>query len=239
MTRLTLVPAQYRQQWDSLTVTDQNAIQFLYNVGVISISQNALEFILGEKNWSGYTIDIDGKETIGYGFIKKAIKNPQGMTELESYSIWLADIMTKQKIVRDQLSVIRITQGTFDALVSLYDDTGTWREVKAVEGVYDIQDAVRNGNWLLVADMIQRGKVNSARRRREANMVQLGDYSSKKNRAQQSIQGLQRLLDEYLSNSISNDFRRRQAEFVYYKQLGAFIPGMSESRQRRILSQIS
>ena len=230
-----LVAAQHRIQWDTFTVQNTFAVQLLVNTGVAIISEPMIDFILSHKTWSGVRYQNSaGEYEIGYGIGDP--DNAQGNTESQSYAEWIGFVRNEQKKLQAQLPVIGISQATFDALLSLYLDTGTWRTVVADEGTYDLADAIKNSNWLLAADIISRGNINPKIRKAEARIMQLGDYSSSKDRNQQIIQGVQRLRKRYV-NGLSNEFDKRQAEFVYYRQLGAFLPGMSRLRQRRVIAQ--
>ena len=230
-----LVAAQHRIQWDTFTVQNTFAVQLLVNKGVAIISEPMIDFILSHKTWSGVRYQNSaGEYEIGYGIGDP--DNAQGNTESQSYAEWIGFVRNEQKKLQAQLPVIGISQATFDALLSLYLDTGTWRTVVADEGTYDLADAIKNGNWLLAADIISRGNINPNIRKAEARIMQLGDYSSSKDRNQQIIQGVQRLRKRYV-NGFTNESDKRQAEFVYYRQLGAFLPGMSQLRQRRVIAQ--
>lgn len=231
---LTLVEASRRIQWDVFTVQNDYLVNFNVNKGIAILSGSMIDVILNYKTWRGTRYLEDGVYKIGYG-----IGDPddeQGLTEEDAYSEWVGYLRTAQRNVRTQLPIVGIPQATYDALVSLYIDTGTWRRVEANEGVYDVADAVRNGNWLLVADMISRGRINPDLRRQEARVAQLADYSFTKTRDLQRVQGVQAIRKAYV-NGIANQFDRKQAEFVYYRQLGLFLPGMSDVRQRRIVTQ--
>jgi len=232
---LKLVEASKRIQWETFTNQNTFSTQFEVNVGAVTISESMSDMILSYNTWSGIRyLNDDGDYVIGYG-----IGDPddqQGQTETDSYIEWIGHVRNKQKTLRNQLPIVNITQTVFDGLMSLYLDTGTWRTVTSNEGTYDLADAVRNGNWLLVADIISRGNVNPNRRQHEARVIQLADYSASKDRNQQIIQGIQKLRTSYV-NGFSNDFDKTQAEFVYYRQLGVFLPNMSNLRQRRIVAQ--
>lgn len=235
MSLLTLVSAERRTQWETFDVQDDFATGFLVNVGIAIISQDMTDVILGYKEWRGFRyLDTDGSYKIGYGIGNP--NDPQGYTETQAYSEFLGDLRNKQKIVRAQLPIIGIPQAAYDALVSLYIDTGNWRTVVAEEGVYDLNSAVKNSNWLLAADMLMRGIENPELRRAEARALRLGSYAPVRSRNQQIIQGLQFMRTQYVAG-ISNDFEKKQAEFAYYRQIGAFLPGMSQTRQRRIVAQ--
>jgi len=232
---LRLVEASRRIQWENHTVQDDYAVKFQINVGTIFLSQKMADLILSYKKWSGVRyLNEDGEYEIGYG-----VGDPddeQGYTEAQAYSEWVGSIRNRQKNLQVQLPIINMPQTKFDALFSLYLDTGTWRTVVADEGTYDLADAVKNQNWLLAADILARGKVNPDLRRKEARVMQLGDYTNNKSRSQQIFRGVQELRRRY-TNGISNEFDKRQAEFVYYRQLGTFLPGMTQLRQRRIMQQ--
>jgi hypothetical protein len=232
---LKLVDARYRIQWDTFTVQDEYATKFRINTGFSIVSQGMIDLILSYYKWSGVRyLNEDGEYEIGYGIGDP--NDEQGHTEAQSYAEWLGWVRNRQKNLQIQLPVINVTQSVFDALLSLYIDTGTWRTVVADEGTYDLAAAVKNENWLLVADIISRGNINPDLRKKEARVMKLGDYSFDKTRNQQITQGVQELRKRYV-NGITREFDKKQAEFAYYRQLGVFLPGMSQLRQRRIVQQ--
>lgn len=232
---LRLVDANRRIQWDTFTVQDEFAVNFRVNVGIAIVSERMLNLMLSYKTWQGVRYsDGQGDYLIGYG-----VGDPddeQGYTETQSYAEWVGFVRNRQKNLRAQLPIVGITQSAYDALLSLYVDTGTWRTVQSDEGTYDLAEAVKTSNWLLAADILSRGNVNPDLRKKEARVMKLADYTASKDRNQQILQGLQDLRKRYVAG-ISNDFEKKQAEFVYYRQLGSFLPGMSQLRQRRIANQ--
>lgn len=232
---LRLVDANRRIQWETFQVQDQFATEFLVNAGIAIVSESMTNVMLGQLTWSGnrYLNDEGGYE-IGYG-----VGDPddeQGYTEPQAYAEWIGFVRNRQKTLRAQLPIVGIPQATYDALVSLFVDTGTWRTIESEEGTYDLADAVSNSNWLLVSDILSRGNVNPNLRRIEASVSRLGAYPITKDRNQQITQGLQTMRKDYISG-FSTDFDTKQTEFAYYRQLGAFLPGMSQLRQRRIVNQ--
>jgi hypothetical protein len=234
MAMLTLVPPQFRTQWEVFTLRDDFTTQFLFPINVVTISQEMVDVLIGFKTFSPVRYETeDGDFEIGYG-----IGDPddeQGYTEEQAYSEWIGYVRNQQRVLRAQIPVAKIPNTVFDALMSLYLDTGTWRTLQADEGIYDVADAVRNANWLLVADILMRGNVNPLLRKREAAVLRLGDYTVRKTRRQQRIQAIQNLRGRYISG-LSTEFERRQAEFAYFRQLdGTFLPGMSQLRQRRVV----
>jgi GH24 family phage-related lysozyme (muramidase) len=238
MPRIKLVDAARRTQWETFTVQDNFKTEFLINPDVATVSQEMAAVILGFREWRATRyVDVDtGKIKIGYGPGDPDLE--QGMIEAEAYADFVAEIRQKQYAVRSQVPVNYITQSVFDALVSLYVDTGSWRVVQADEGTYDLQDAIRNGNWLLAADILMRGNQNPDLRRAEARVLRLADYRPNRTRVQQQIQGIQKMRINYVSGAF-DAFQRKQAEFAYYRQLGAFLPTMSEVKKRRVAAQSS
>lgn len=230
---LRLVPPELRPQWETYSVIDERATGFLLPINVLSITQEMVDLILSYKTWRPIRyLNNDGEYEIGYGIGDP--NNDQGMTEQEAYAEWLGYLRNQQNKFAAQIPITKMPNSIYDALLSLYLDTGTWRIVEAPEGSYDLADAVRNANWLLISDIIYRGNVNPLRRKRESAVARLGDYTALKTRRQQRQQGIQFLRTQYL-RGLENEFDRRQAEFVYYRQLnGIFLPGMSDLRQRRV-----
>jgi hypothetical protein len=232
---LNLVEASRRPQWETFTVQDKFATNVRINVGAVVISEEMLNLMLSFKKWNGARIlNDDGEYEIGYGI--GDTDDTQGYTETDSYSEWIGYVRNEQRKLRGQLPVISAPQTVFDALMSLYVDTGTWRTVVADEGTYNLADAVKRNNWLLAADILSRGKINTKLRKRESAVMRLADYSTSRSRSQQIVQGLHTMRTRYV-NGITNEFDKKQTEFVYYRQLGSFLPGMSQLRQRRIIAQ--
>jgi hypothetical protein len=233
---LTIVAAQYRIQWETFTVQNAFAVDYRYPVRRATVSDGMKDLILSRRTWSGVRKKdpTTGKYVIGYG-----VGDPddvQGYTESQAYAEWVGDLRNRQKRLIAQLPILYITQTIFDALLSLYIDTGTWRTVQAEEGTYDLATSVKDGNWLLAADIISRGKINNDLRKKEARAMRLGDYSFTKTRNQQVAQGVQLLRTQYVAG-IANEFDKKQTEFVYYRQFGTFLPGMTQLRQRRVIAQ--
>ena len=235
MALLKLVDAKFRTQWDVFNNQNEYATGFLVNTGIAIFSDEMVGTLLGFRNWSGVRyLDEENVYQIGYGAGDPDAE--QGITESDAFGELVADFRNKQRIVRRQLPLFAIPQAAYDAVVSLYINTGTWRVVQAEEGTYDLQFALQNANWLLAADMLMRGNVNPDLRKAEARVLYLGQYGAGKDRQQLVTEGIQNLRRQYIAGSM-DPFTRRQAEFVYYRQLGAFLPTMSELKQRQIIAQ--
>lgn len=235
MALLNLVAAPFRTQWEIFNNQDEYATGFLVNTGVAIFSTDMVGLLLGYRNWRGIRyLDDNNTYKIGYGIGDPSLA--QGLTETEAYGELISDFRNQQRIVRKQLPIFAIPQTVYDALVSLYIDTGTWRVVQAEEGTYDMQDAIRNSNWLLAADMLMRGNQNPDLRKAEARVLYLGQYNFTKDRQQLITEGIQDIRRQYVADTL-DPFERRQAEFLYYRQLGAFLPTMPEAKQRRVVAQ--
>lgn len=237
MTLIRLVPPQFRPQWETFTVMDRFETNFLIPVDSLTVTQKMVDVTIGNRRWSGVRYRDDaGNFTIGYGAGDP--DDPLGYTEEQAYAEWIGYVRNQQRILKAQLPVVSMPNTVFDALMSLYINTGKWRTVEADEGTYDMADAVKNANWLLVADILSRGKTDRLLRQRESAMCYLGDYTVKKTRQQHRSQGIQSLRKRYI-RGIAVEFDRKQTEFVYYRQLrGTFLPGMSQLRQRRVAQTV-
>jgi hypothetical protein len=233
---LTTVDPQFRIQWDIFTNKDEFGSNFKINVGAMIVTTKMVEIMVSNLQWNGVAkINAAGVYEIGYGIGDPT--TPQGMTEQEAYSAWFSYIKTKQKALISQLPVITLPQSVFDAVLSLYVSTGKWRTVEASEGTYNLSGAIQDANWKLVGDMISRGQLDTNMRRTEARVAVLADYSLVGSRQQNIISGIHQIRTEYFNGSLT-DFEKLQSEFVYYKQVGIFLSGMSDLRKRRILTQI-
>jgi len=177
--------------------------------------------------------DANMRWRIGYGFGDS--NNLRGYTEPESYSEWISAFRKSQHKLRNQLPLINITQSQFDALSSLYFQTGEWRRVLSTDGTYDLYSAIKGERWLLVADMIANGMDRSARIN-DAKILLLGDYSVFKGRTDKRREGIQFARNQYIIG-IKDSLAKKQAEFAYYRQTGgAWLPNVAESRQRMIIN---
>ena len=233
MALLKAVPDSSRIQWETFAADGGFASNFLLNVGVMPLSQSMIDCIVGFKKWSGTRIGGgDGAPSIGYGRGNPDLA--QGMTEDEAYAEWIAFAKGRQRAIVSQLPVVEMPQTAFDALVSLYADTGKWRTVEAEEGDYDVRHAVEGSDWRMLADMLARGRVNSSLRNAEARAVQLGRYARDRTRGELRTAGLQDIRRRHVEGLFEDSFERGQAEFVYFRETGDFLPGLTDARKRRI-----
>lgn len=233
---LKTVAPENRVQWETFINQDEYATRMKFPTWGIMLSDKMADMILSYRKWQPTRYFDDDSQThkIGYGYGDPDAD--QGHTEAESYAEFRGRLRNVQRTLSSQLPLTLIPQSTFDALFSLYLDTGTWRTLKADEGVYDLADAVKNAQWLLCADIMSRGIVNPEMRKLEARVLYLADYAIGKDRKQQTVQGIFELRKRYVGG-IADQFEKLQAEFAYYRQFGSFLPGMSDLRKRRIKNQ--
>lgn len=241
MALLQYVNQEDRIAWEQFRVVNEFQTTFLQNVGAIQITQDMIDVILALRQWRGFRYtDSNDNDAIGYGIGDPFVE--QGMTEDEAYAELIGYIRQKEKTLRAQLPVISIQGTVFNALLSLFIDTGTWRRVKSGNNNYDILYAVQNNNPLLLADMLATGTINPNLRKLEAEVVRLGSYTIRSSRNQKMVEGLGYIRKQYTTNAITSAQQRRQAEFAYFRQTatfgreGVFLPGMSQIRQRMILN---
>lgn len=220
-----------RVQWDTYTMQDNNAVGLLIPLNLIYVSENMLELMLGQNSYRMFT--EDGK--IGYGIGDP--DNRAGMTEAEAYSSWLNDVKTKERIFRTQLPLISVSQAHYDALFSLYYNTGSWKRVLSDVGVYDVYQAVKAQRWLLAADMIHDGKTDAGTRQREARVLQLADYTTSRTRTFLRSEGIKYAINQYTAGGLTES-TKRQIETAYYRQTTAMIPGISELRKRELVNTL-
>lgn len=221
-----------RINWSDFVIKDDFAVKFRIDVYQSIVSENMLTLMLGETYYSMF--NNNGHIGYGVGDLKKEF----GYTEQEAFSEWIKQVKKKERVFRDTIPLISMSQSQYDALFSLYYHTGTWRTVQGIEGLYDLEYAVTSENWLLVSDMINAGIIEPDTRRKEARVLQLADYSTERTRAFQRNKGIQLARRVYKAGDISDQAIVRQIEFGYYRQTTAFLPRMTELRKRELLLKV-
>jgi hypothetical protein len=220
-----------RVQWEIHTVTDHYAVNFMFNVGIMSASTKIINALLSNSRFRMQSYTVNGKIKIGYG-----VGNTEtfdGLTEAEAYTAWFSYIKTKERDFKAQIPLINMSQTQFDSLFSLYVLSGTWRSVQADIGTFDVFSAVKSGKWLLVADMIANGNQDRVSRMREASILVLADYGSVFSRDWLRNEGIQHTRSIYSAGIIDTKIKK-QAEAAYYRQTGGFLPKMSERAKRQL-----
>jgi len=228
---LQFVSERYRIPWDIHPIQDIWTTSRNINIYPITTSKEMLEIMLSNNRFRMF------KEngSIGYGF--GDADKVTGMTEQEAYSEWLDYIKLKERQLKKQLPLVELTQTQFDALMGMFIGVGKWRRIPSDEGIYDVERAVKEKRWKLVADMIANCNVkglDSRARLNEARVLMLGDYAVDKDRGWLRVEGVQHTRTKYVSGDLTES-QKRQAEYAYYRQTGGgFLPNMAESRKRKV-----
>jgi len=232
---LNFVTENRRTIWSTHIVKDDWRVNFLIALTQLTVSAEMLQLMLSTKEYRMFRYSADGKNfKIGYGY---GDATGIGVTEAEAYGAWIEYIKEKELRFKTTLPLISMSQSHYDALFGLYCDTGTWKKVTSDVGVYDVFTAVKAGRWLLATDMISDGKVNPIMRRAEAKVLQLADYTTGRTRPFLKSEGIAYALKQYTSGGITTELSKRQCESGYYRQTTAFIPGMTNLRQRELIAK--
>lgn len=87
-----------------------------------------------------------------------------------------------------------MSQSQYDALLSLYFDTGTINTIGTQARLFQITDFINNRQWDYVATAMTLAGENRLMRQQEAKVLMLADYGITKDRSLIKEQGLQTLL---------------------------------------------
>jgi hypothetical protein len=232
---LNFVTENRRTIWSTHIVKDDWRVNFLIALTQLTVSAEMLQLMLSTKEYRMFRYSADGKNfKIGYGY---GDATGIGVTEAEAYGAWIEYIKDKETRFKTTLPLISMSQSHYDALFGLYCDTGTWKKVTSDVGTYDVFTAIKAGRWLLATDMIADGKVNPTQRKAEARVLQLADYTTSRTRQYLLSEGIAYALKQYTSGGITTELSKRQCESGYYRQTTAFIPGMTNLRQRELIAK--
>lgn len=231
------VSPSFRIQWETFSKTEQQKWDSEFRISTLyqTVSEEAKLVILSNSRFRMFRyLSEDNTYKIGYGYGNADKRD--GYTEPEAYSEWIKELKKKEDLLQKQLPVLSLSQSQFDAILSLYFLTGNWKKVNGLEGTYDILSAMRNNDWITIANMLANASQNREQRLKEARMLVLGDYNTDKDRTWLRNEGIQHTRTQYINN-ITDTLAKRQAEFAYYRQTnGAFLPNMREIRKREIVN---
>jgi hypothetical protein len=223
-------------QWENYTIVNEWEVKNLVETNVRRVSNKMITVILSNNifRMGKYFSNEENKFKIGYGYGDP--DNPLGLTEDEAFSLWIEELKRKEKILRKQLPIPFIEQTKFDALLSLYFLTGTWKKVEGNLANYDTAYAVKTLNWELLANMLCDAKINNDQRRKEARVLMLGDYNTEKDRRVIRTEGTQFERNRYSLSSTDMSIKN-QIENAYYRQIGGFLPGMTDLQKRKVMAK--
>jgi hypothetical protein len=226
------VAVENRIPWTEYTVSDDYAVNFLVNTGVLTASSAMLKLMLSFERYKMYRYKENNVWKAGYGFTDP--EDQSGPTETEAYTHWRKSVFVKQQRLINQLPLISMTQSQFDGLLSLYVSTGKWRTVQGANGHYDLENAIKSNRWTLVADMIANGKFDHTRRIQEARAIVLAEYSTSYDRQWLLKESMRNTVTQYKRNLLDTK-QKRQAEIAYYRETESFLPGMTDQQKKVIL----
>jgi hypothetical protein len=214
------------------TVIDSVAINTLVNLTELEASDKMINIKLRNTRWLGYAKNsfIGYNGTVGL--------TGTGLTEAAAYTIWIEEFKDKEKRFKKQFPLRQLSQAHYDALLSLYADTGTFTQVGSNERQFQLLEFIKEEKWNYIATALTLNGVNRTVRQAEAKVLMLGDYGSNKDRSFIKEDGIKTLLKEYSSGQL-NDEQKKQAEYVYYAETKRFLPNMIESRKRILSKQLS
>ena len=212
----------------------------------LHISDKGKSFIHALLNY--YPIDtyINGKWVIGYE-LENGLNTPKGLLESESWTYFDEYINYIEKRVKAVLGgTVEMTGYQFDTMVHLYIKMPRLDKLTTLYGSYDVVDLLgqKTEGLKTLTQVIANatGGIGSRQDRiRDALLFYSAEYSTFKERATSRSLGINYLLNRYPNNfqstfgtSSTND-QRKQAEKIYYRLTGKFIPGMSEAKQRELI----
>lgn len=225
------------------TITEENLVEFeLYTpldrdlvtnkipLKNLEASTSLIGLSLAQRRWKGYSYN-DGADRIGYGTTRDV--DGVGLTEEQSYSDWLEDFKNTERKFKKNVPLAEMTQTQYDALLSMYYNTGTLRFTGTELRQFPIFEYIKQEQWNYVATALVNSGDNRLLRQTEARIMMLGDYGKIKSRVDIKESGIQDMRKRYTK---LNDLQKRQAEYVYYSETRRFIPNMPEMRKRQIVT---
>ena len=214
------------------TVIDSTAVKTLINLSEHEASDNLINFKIRSTRWLGYAKNsvIGYKGTVGL--------TSKGLTEAQSYTNWIEEFKDKERSFKKQLPLTTLSQSQYDAMLSLYADTGSFTHVGTKNRQFEILEFISNRQWEHVATALTLSGADRLTRQVEAKILILGDYGTYKNRSYIKEEGIRTLIKDYSTNEL-NDEQTKQAEYVYYAETKRFLPNMTESRKRLLANELS
>lgn len=214
------------------TVIDSAAVNTPILLSELEASDKLINAKIRNTKWLGYNKNsvIGYKGTVGL--------DGNGLTEAEAYTIWIEEFKDNERAFKKQFPLTSLTQTQYDAMLSLYADTGTFSRVGKATRQFEIFDFVTDRKWDYVATALTLSGADRLNRQVDAKILMLGDYGTYRDRSYIKEDGIQELLKEYITNQM-NDEQRSQAEYVYYAETKRFLPNMTESRKRLLAKQLS
>ena len=220
------------------SVIDSIAARDPLPVSDLEASAKIINLKLRNIGWQGYKEKVDNKFYIGYHSSNETLVHGAGLLEQQAYYTWIEEFKDKERKFKKALQLPTMSQSQYDALLSLYFDTGTINTIGTQARLFQITDFINNRQWDYVATAMTLAGENRLMRQQEAKVLMLADYGITKDRSLIKEQGLQTLLKNYSTMGLADE-QKSQAEYVYYAETKRFLPNLTESRKRILAKQLS
>ena len=215
------------------TIDDSAVVVTEQELRVFEASSDIINFALRRFEWRCYKTTLDNTTQIGYNTINDKI-NGVGLLESEAYSEWLEDFKTKERKFKRLLSIKTLSQSQYDALLCLYYFTGDFTKVGTTARTFDLSQLIVDKKWDYIATSLIESGYNRLLTQPLATIMMLGDYGSRTERTLLRDRGLQILRKEY--PTLTDKVARQQAEYVYYVETKRFLPNLTQTRMRQIVT---
>ena len=212
----------------------------------LQISEKGKSFIHAIRNYYPVDTYINGKWVIGYE-LEGGLNNPKGLLESESWTYFDEYVNYIEKRVKAILGPsTEMTGYQFDTLCHLYIKMPRLDKLTTLYGTYDVIELLgqKTEGLKTLTQVIANATGGSGSRQeriRDALLFYSAEYSTFKERGTARTIGINYLLNRYPNNfqstagASSSNNQKSQAEKVYYRLTGKFMPGMSEARQRELI----
>ena len=232
--QLTTVAQRYNTVWEDFTVADETKT-VPTDLSIMWTSSEVANIALNFKRYTGYN-------KTAYGI---PADTDRGMTEQESFDVWIVKFNTTQAKFKKLLSslgvnsITQLPQCVYDGLYLYYWFTGSLTESVAIEGVYDFKSAIHDGDWDTVASMIIRNYEFKEQAIECAKIIRLAVYTKTKSRSWLRQMGIFKLRDknELFKFGTFTTEELQRARFSYYAETQKFLPYTPEGIKRDIINR--
>ena len=218
------------------SIIDNDAVRIQQQLSDLEASDKLINLKLRTIGWSGIKELVDNTYIIGYASKKQELADGVGMLEQIAYNTWIEEFKDTERMFKTNFPLPTLSQSQYDALLSLYFDTGTYRKVGTELRQFELSEFITDRKWDHVATSMTLSGSNRLVRQYDAKVLMLADYGTTKDRSLIKEQGLQTLLKRYSTMGLT-DPQKAQAEYVYYAETKRFLPNLAESRKRILVKQ--
>lgn len=137
-------------------------------------SEEILNFNLRRSGWLPYKRRENGVNIIGYNSTKNL--DGDGFTEVQSWNDWITEWKNKEKQFKKLFPIRELTQSQYDAMLSLYYNTGEFNYIGSEVAKFDIRSYLTNGDWDYISTALVINGADRMRTQAEAKVMMLGFY---------------------------------------------------------------